>query len=293
MTFSINSLWAHIYFALILLSLSACQPFVEEKSELGPPPTASFEVLQGSTPNDFILKNTTEGGFLTQWDLGANGQMTGQEVEVNFPFKGTYEVSMTTFNRGGSGSTSQSVTVTQDDPNACFGNFRFLTNCGERVWKLAPEENALHIGPSLNETWWGNSSGDVADRACHFDDRYIFRSNGEFEYDNNGDFWADSDANGNVFPADLGLNVGCQSNSDWPETYQSWGSGVHQFSVTNSSITVSGEGAWIGLYKIGTTEEVSTPQQSVTLSILEISNDRMVLFADYGWGVWRVTLVSE
>ncbi|MEM7368384.1 MAG: hypothetical protein AAF587_07250 [Bacteroidota bacterium] len=279
--------------ALIIFSFTACQPFVEEKSDLGPPPTATFEVLAGSTPNDFVLKNTTEGGFLTHWDLGANGQFEGSEVSINFPFMGTYDVTMTTFNRGGSGSATQAITVTQDDPDACFGNFRFLTNCGERVWRLAQEENALHIGPNLTETWWGNSSDDISSRSCHFDDKYIFRSNGEFEYDNNGDFWADSDANGNIFPSELMIDVGCHPSSALPEAFKVWGSGVHGFSVTNSTLTVSGEGAWIGLYKIGTTEEVSSPQESVTFGILEISDNRMVIFADYGWGVWRVTLVSE
>ncbi|MEL6672248.1 MAG: hypothetical protein AAFR61_08640 [Bacteroidota bacterium] len=283
----------HIYIVGLLSLMLACQPFVPEKTELGPPPTPTFEILTTSNSNDFILQNTTEGGFLAQWDLGQLGKFEGQEVEINIPFKGTYEITLLVFNSGGHATATKSLTVDQDDPNACSGNFRLLTGCGEKVWKIAPEPGALHVGPNLTDTWWGNNEGDVTARECHFNDEYIFRSNGEFEYDNKGDFWADSDGSGAIFPPALGLSVGCHPSSDWPDAFKSWDSGLHGFSVTNSTITVSGEGAWIGLYKIGTSGEVGTPQTSVTLNIDSLTEDRMVLYADYGGVVWRITLVAE
>jgi PKD repeat protein len=284
----------HFYLMVFaMISLIGCEPFVDDKIDIGGPPSPSFEIMSAGTPNDFVFKNTTQGGFLTKWDLGPNGSKEGNEVEVNFPFKGTYDIKMTTFNKGGSASTSQTLTVTEDDPNACFGNFKILTGCAEKVWKLAPEANAMHIGPSLNETWWGNGEADVTTRFCHFNDEYIFRSNGEFEYDNKGDFWADDNGSGVVWPADLGLEIGCNPASSWPDKYKAWDSGVYGFSATENSITIVGEGAWIGLYKVGTTDEVVVPQSSITYSIDEISENRMVIFADFGWGVWRFTLVSE
>ena len=279
-------------FLFLLMVLVGCEPFVEDKIDLGGPPVPSFEIIQAS-PNDFNFINTTEGAFLTQWDLGGNGKSEGENVDVNFPFKGTYEITMTTFSKGGSASASQTLTVAEDDPDACFGNFELLTGCGEKVWKLAPEANAMHIGPSLNETWWGNPESDVTGRACHFDDEYIFRANGEYEYDNKGEFWADDNGSGVVWPADLGLPIGCNPSSAWPEKYKAWDSGIHSFSVTDNSLTLSGLGAWLGLYKAGTNDEVVEPQPSTTYSISEISENRMVVFCDYGWGVWRFTLVSE
>ncbi|KAA3620671.1 MAG: hypothetical protein DWQ02_28995 [Bacteroidetes bacterium] len=277
----------------VVLGLFSCEPFVEEKSDLGPPPNPSFTITQGDTPNDFIFENTTEGAFITQWDIQDNGKKEGEIVEVTIPFMGEYEVTMTTFNRGGYGSTSQMVTVTQDDPNACFGNFELLTGCDEKVWKLAPEANAQYVGQNLEQMWWGNSLDDVTTRYCLWDDEWIFRADGTMEYDNNGDFWADEDGNGTVWPSDLGLAIGCNSNDDWPAQYASWGSGNHTFSVNETSLSVIGEGAFIALYKVGTTDEVSTPQSSVTYNILELTEDRMVIYAEYGWGVWRFTLVSE
>lgn len=280
---------------ILLLSLIGCQPFVEEKTELGPLPNATFEIIQGGTPNDFILRNTTEGAFITQWDLGDFGKADSVEAYVSIPLKGDYEITMTTFNQGGHASVTQTVTVTQDDPNGCQGNLKLLTNCGEKTWKLAPEEGALFIGPDLTSgtTWWASNQADVTTRSCHFNNEWTFKSNGEMVFDTKGDFWADVDGNGNVFPSDLGVTEGCHPTSSLPTKYQVWDSGTHGFTVTPTSLTISGLGAWIGLYKAGTNDEVGEPQQSITYTIVELTEDRMVIATIYGWGVWRFTLVSQ
>ena len=289
----------YILLSFLFIGFIGCEPYEEDKITLGPPPNPSFEIIPGDTPNTFTLKNTTNGAFLTSWDLGAYGIQSGDEYDAYIPFKGDYEITMTTFNEGGSASTTQTFTVTEDDPNACFGNFEILTGCSERTWKLANEPDALIVGPALDGYWWGNSEDDLIERSCHFDDLYIFRSSGEFEYKNNGDFWVDSDSDGNAFPAELGLSVGCHDSSELPEAFQSWGSGVHAFTTSEATsdadgtLTVSGEGAWIGIYKIGTAGEVGTPQSSVTLNIAEITANYIILYADYGGTVWRVKLTPE
>ncbi|MFK7905417.1 MAG: hypothetical protein AB8B69_09845 [Chitinophagales bacterium] len=280
-------------FLFLLIGLIACEPSIDDKTDIGPTPTPSFEIVTTDNPNEFILKNTTVGAFMIFWELEGTSDREGQEVLVNFPFSGSYAVKMTAFNKGGSASTSQSVSVSQDDPNACFGNFKMLTGCGEKVWRMAPESNAMLIGPSHDEVWWGNSDGDVAERTCHFNDEYIFRSNGEFMQDTKGDFWADSDGADNVFPADLGVPIGCHSTDAYPEAYKAWGSGLYSFTIGENSLTVVGDGAWIGLYKVGSTDEVSVPQSSITYTIESISDNRMVLFTDFGWAVWKFVLVSE
>jgi len=283
----------YISIFIIAIFCVACEPEVDVKPDIGAPPTPSFEVSQGSTPNEFILTNTTADAFLTYWDLGAAGQREGATVDAILPFMGAYDVTMTTFNKGGSASITQSVTVTQDDPNACFGDVQILTDCTEKIWKLAPEAGALHVGPNVYDVWWSSSASDVNDRACHFDDEYIFRENGEFEYKNNGDFWADSDDDGNVYPNDMAIGVGCHPSTDWPLAYQAWDSGVHSFDIMNNTLTINGEGAWIGLYKIGNTSDVLVPQDSITYNIQSLNSTRMVLVAAYGTQVWKITLTSQ
>lgn len=283
----------YISIFIIALCCVACEPQVDVKPDIGAAPNPSFNITEGSTPNEFILTNTTPDAFLTYWDLGTAGQREGNTVTATFPFMGTYDVIMTTFNKGGSASTTQSLNVEQDDPNACFGNFQILTNCTEKTWKLAPEAGALFVGPDLNTSWWSNSDQDIIDRSCHFDDEYIFRQDGSFEYDNKGDFWADSDSDGNVYPTDMAIAVGCHPSSDWPSQYQAWGSGIHNFALTDNQLTVIGEGAWIGLYKIGTAGDVLAPQSSVTYNIQSINDTRIVLIADYGSQIWKITLTSQ
>jgi len=41
----------------------------------------------------------------------------------------------------------------------------------EGTWKMSPVAGALGVGPALGDvSWWANSEGDVATRACFFDD---------------------------------------------------------------------------------------------------------------------------
>ena len=68
---------------------------------------------------------------------------------------------------------------------------------------------------------------------------------------------------------------------------------MHAFINTENTVTVIGEGAWMGLYKIGTSSEVGTPQSSVAFNISEISANRMILYTDYGELVWRITFEAE
>lgn len=280
--------------AIASLFLVSCEPEVDDKIDLGAPPVASFEIIGTDDPNTFDFRSTTTGAFLHQWDTGV-GISVGEETQAYYPLAGTYEVTYTAFANGGSDSETQEVVVTTDaelPPLECEGNVELLTGCGTKVWKLAQEESALHVGPSLDEYWWGNSEADLGERECHFNDEYIFSIDGVYEYDNKGDFWADSQDDA-VFPPDLGLDIGCATSSDWPDAYKAWDSGVHSFSVEGNKLTLLGNGAWLGLYKVGTGAIVSTPQQSVTLDISEISENRMVVYSDYGDGVWRFTLTSE
>jgi len=277
----------------LIFSCLSCDPSVDDKTALGGIPDPSFNIVEGATPNNFTLVNTTADAFIINWDVDGVGNFSGEMVDVQIDFEGEYDVTLNVFSQGGSNSLTKTIIVTEDNANACFGNFELLTNCDEKVWKLAPEAGALNIGPSATETWWGNSESDVADRECHFNDEFIFKSDGSMEYDNKGDFWADTDGDGNITPPSLGLDPGCQPSSAWPAEFSVWDSGVHSFSANQDNLTITGEGAWMGLYKVATSTEVIEPQTSITYEISEISSDRMVILANHGGGVWRFTFVSE
>jgi len=282
----------YLYLAILAVIFMGCDPEEDDKIDIGGLPTASFDIASGDTPNDFVLINTSPETFLTKWTVEGNGSYTGDMVELSVPRRGEYAVEMTTLSAGGSATASQMLVVEQDDPNACTDIVKLLSGCDQKAWKLAPEAAALHVGPSLFETWWASSDSDVIDRACQFNDEYIFTSDGQFIYDSNGDIFADSDANGTI-PSDLGISAGCHPTEEWPEQYAAWSDNTHSYIASATELTVDGLGAYMGLYKVATSAEVTTPQSSVTYNIETITEDRMVLWVNFGPGIWRFTFISE
>ena len=285
----------HITAIVLITGLIACKPDVADKIDIGGIPTAAFDVTATSNPNKFILTNKSTGTFLYKWDLGDGTSADSTVVLATYPRKGTYKVILNAFGKGGYATATKDIVVAQDDPTACTGNIKLLTGCGTKTWKLAPEAGALWVGPdaTFGTTWWAIPSGDIPIRACQFNDEYIFNSNGTFKFDGKGDFWADSDNSGNVFPAGLGLSVGCQPISAIPTLYKPWGdSSPRTFTINATELKVIGLGAFIGLYKVGNGAEVTVPQASVTYTIKELTANRMVIYINFGPGFWRYTLVS-
>ncbi|MFZ4542898.1 MAG: PKD domain-containing protein [Saprospiraceae bacterium] len=286
------------YFLLTFVAIAslftACKPEVDDKIELPAPPTPSFSVAPGKDANHLLLSNSTAGAFMFQWDLGNGTKSDQASVEAYYPFKGEFEVTLVAFNKGGYGTTKQKVTINQDDPNSCSGIVALLSDCKEKVWKLKPAAGSMTVGtPGLTTVYWANSDKDVLERACHFNDEFKFTSKGVFEYDNKGDFWGDADGNGNIIPAGSGIPLGCNPSSAWKAPYTVWGSGKHKYNATADKLILTGEGAWMGLYKIGTSAEVGTPQQSVEFKIIEVSKTKLVIAAVYAALEWRFTYEAK
>lgn len=280
---------------MMLLAYWSCTPQIDDKIELPTPSPASFDVQPLSNPNRVRLVNTTPNAFLFKWDLGNGTTKDSLVAEAYFPFRGTYRVTLTAFGKGGYTTTSKDVVIAQDDPTACTGNLQILSACSSKTWKLAPEAGALAVGPdaALSTVWWGNNANDVAVRACLFNDEYTFTSTGNFQYDNKGDFWADTDGNGNLTPPDLAPSAGCQPATAMATPYRAWGTNTHRFSVTANELTVTGTGAFIGLYKVANGAEVTTPQTAITYRIKELTPTKMVLLINFGPGFWQFTLVPK
>ncbi len=277
-----------IFYLLFILALG-CKPQEDEKITLPAPPVASFTYKAGKDANHVILTNTTPDAFLSQWDLGNGSKSEQSTFEGYFPFKGEFEVTLTAFNKGGFGTAKQKITITQDDPNACSGAVALLSGCSTRTWKLKPDVGAMTVGtPGLTTIYWASPITEVAGRPCHFNDEFKFTSKGIFEYDNKGDFWGDADGNGNIIPAG-GPKVGCNDAAAWKAPFNVWGSGKHKYSVSGNKLTLDGEGAWMGLYKVGTNAEINTPQKSVTFTIIELTDKKLVIAAVYSALEWRFT----
>ena len=279
--------------AFALLTFLGCKPQVDDIIDIGTPPTAAFDVTPTANANKFTLTNRTVGSFLQKCDLGDGTTADSSVVLAVYPRKGTYKVTLNAFGKGGMGTTTKDIVVLQDDASACTGNIKLLTNCGTKKWKLAPEEGSLWVGPdaTFGTTWWGIPAGDVPKRPCMYNDEYSFSADGTFKYDSKGDFWADEEG-GNPYPAGMGLAIGCQPISALTGAYTAWGDGsARKFSMTLTELKLIGNGAFIGLYKAGTGILASVPQASTTYQIKELTATRMVVYINFGGGVWRFTLI--
>lgn len=274
-----------------------CDPIVDDKIDIGPEPTADFSFEFIDANNIRFTNTTADNFFISNWDFGSAGTQSGSVVEVNFPTAGTYEANLTVFGKGGSGAATQTVTITQDDPNNCNGVIAFLTGCGQKVWKLNPAAGALWVGPNdgTTTTWWASAAGDVTGRDCDWNDEYIFGIDGSYEYDSKGDLWGESYS---------GFNPdGCYSTADLSADRTAWGSGTHTFEVipaatgVNPKIRVIGDGAFLGIRKAANSGEVTTPQSEVTYDVLSMTSDGtkdlIELEVVFSGGIWRYILASE
>lgn len=287
-----SKLWAGLI-GLLAIGFSSCLPESEEES-LAPQPTASFEVEAVSgKANTFLLKSTSEGAFMFQWDKGGGQFQEGNPTDTLYlPWIGEYEVKLRVASAGGIDVASKTITIDEADPEACSGNLPLLTGCDAKTWVLLqPEGGALFVGPpGLESAWWSNSSADVnaPDRVCLFDNTYTFHAQGQFVFDNNGTMRVD-DEGGAPWPTDIGLDIGCYDMEQIPEQYQAWDSGDHRFELSGNQLTVSGEGAHLGLYKVGQNGTTAVPETAITYEIVSITEDLLVVKKEYDWGGWKFT----
>lgn len=293
-----------LYFsAAILISgiLPACQPDEFGKDGMGTPlPTGQFSVTPvAGKVNTYLVNSSDEDGFVFKWDMGeGSGVITGNKTDTAyFPEAGNYTIKLTVFNRGGYATGEQKVTVATADPNSCYGVKAALTGCGTKTWKLLQDAGALWVGPNDNSaTWWSNGANDVrhAERVCMFNDEYTFSADGSFVFDNKGDFRVDDEGDA-AWPRDIGLPIGCYSNSQMPEKYKAWTSGNFTFKVIgNKKIQVIGTGAHMGSYKLGdASATLNEPAASVTYDVVSYSDTRLVIRKQYDWGGWRYTFAPK
>lgn len=283
-----------IFACFSVLAFLSCDPQQDDKISLDlPPDNVSFEIATTSHPNRFILRNTTPGTFISNWDLGNGTTGTGQELEAYFPKKGDYTISLRTFNNGGHGTGTQNINIPEDDPDACASEpfLEFLTNCDSKTWVMNPEPGSFWVGPhDGSSTWWEIDQAAIDERWCAYDDEWIFTPDGIMVYDTKGDIWGEDY---------LGFDFACSPEADMQPPLDAWGSGTHAFEIipgTPPQLRLNGTGAFIGLPKAANGAEVTTPQQSVTYDVIEYSNqgdrDYILLRIDMGAGNWEFEIAS-
>ena len=115
------------------------------------------------------------------------------------------------------------------------------------TWTYAAQEGALIVGPDATGVWWQNSGDDVSARACLFDDTMTFNADNTYTQDLCSETWLE--------PSPHGVDAeGCGAVvAPWD------GSNAATWTADTSTVTVVGDGAFIGLAKVHGTGEDGNP----------------------------------
>ena len=153
------------------------------------------------------------------------------------------------------------------------------------TWKLSTAPGSLGVGPAPGDTsWWNCDAACVTDRACYFDDEYIFNADGTFSNVLGADTWVEGWQGGGDA---CGAPVAPHDGSN-PATYT--------YDEGAGTVTLNGVGAFIGVPKANNSGELSNPADapsSITYSVTFIDSNTINVSIEAGAGVfWQYKLVK-
>lgn len=156
----------------------------------------------------------------------------------------------------------------------------------EGDWKLTPKAGAMGVGPAKGDiSWWSNPEAEVAGiRACQFDDVYHFESDGTFQNRLGTQTYVEGWQGGNGCGTPVAPHDGSQ-NGKWI------------YNSTNNTLTIIGKGSYMGIPKVYTGGELSSPtgaKDTIVYEVTTMSGNSVVLDVPIGNGAyWRFELTKE
>ena len=249
---------------LLLLVFFSCKK--DPEPTLSEPPTEADAVFTyaPSAQNANIIEFAASNSSLScVWNFGNGTTGNGPSVSATYPNAGTYTVSLTVFNQGGSASSSQQIVIDQTDPSLLDDPlYVFLTGGsngpGSKTWVVDSASQAhFGVGPTPSHPdfdgfyakWW--AAGPNEKPGCGFyDDRYTFYLT-NFQYDmvTNGNVYVNNQHAGD-FPGGF-TNLGdftCPLTDQLNETWSITKAADTMLSVSGTSFI----GVWTGTrdYKV-------------------------------------------
>ena len=134
----------------------------------------------------------------------------------------------------------------------------------EGSWKLSPVAGALGVGPSPGDySWWSSDEAAVTDRACLFDDEYVFNADGSFQNVQGSETWLETWQT-DVTADGCGAPVAPHDGSN-PATWS--------LDAAAGTVTISGLGAYLGLAKVHNGGEDGAPVDDMITYNYSLSAD--------------------
>ncbi len=143
------------------------------------------------------------------------------------------------------------------------------------VWVMAPEAGSLGVGPVEGDiSWFAIDDQGISDRACFFDDTYVFNEDGSFQNVLGDDTWIEMWQSGNA-------------EACGPPTtpHDGMTAGTWSYDTGAGTVTIDGFGSYLGIPKAVNGLELSDANQTppnVTYNIEEVGNDRMIVTVNSG-----------
>jgi hypothetical protein len=156
------------------------------------------------------------------------------------------------------------------------------------TWKVAAEAGALGVGPTQGDiSWWAIDDAGVTDRACFFDDEYVFGADGSFTNVLGAETWVEAWQGA--------AEDGCAAPV---APHDGTNSATYEFNEAGGTITLNGLGAYLGIPKPTNDGELASPAdapESVTYIVeLQDGGSTMIVDIEAGTGVWwRYKMVKE
>ena len=151
-------------------------------------------------------------------------------------------------------------------------------------WYLDPTAGSLAVGPDAGSvgSWWSNSADDVTTRACLFDDIYRFGADGTFENVLGDQTWLE------------GWQEGQEGEGCGAPIAPHDGSNAANYTYTDTSVTVSGSGAFLGLAKVHNAGEDGAPAgDTITYEVISVDETYMTVHINFGGGVWAFRFINS
>ena len=256
--------------------------------------------------NNFLkinFVNASQNYNTVEWDFGDGAKSSEVNPSHTYAAAGTYTVKLTASGDGGTDVSSQTIEVADTD-----AELTKIAGTASKTWKLLRVTTSgrypLEVGPfDRSGVWWamGRDNDEIAVRSCSMNDEFTFNRNGDYVFDDKGDFWVEGNwyaKPDNVCAPATSANMKDPNGADM----SAFGSGTHKFTITPTKLTLNGLGAWIGLFKLGTDVENKLPQPSTSYNIVKLTDgpvDTLILENNYKFnpgdanfgGYWKIVLV--
>ncbi len=216
--------------------------------------------------------------------LGIPKVFNGGELSnpANAPASITYEIELL---------ENETVMILDISIGGGWWRFKLVKESGGIVsplvgsWQVAPEAGSLGVGPGQGDmSWWAIDNAGVVQRACFFDDAYVFGADGSFSNELGAETWIEDWQGG---------SNACGS----PVAPHNGAAATYIFDENAGTVTLNGVGAYLGIPKAFNGGELNNPANapaSITY-IVALSENNTVMTVDIsiGGGWWRFKLVKN